>query len=77
MIGRDTFSALAPDLGPKQNRKQNGYVTLFHFCCVVHGGQLNGQHTGTKLIAAFAADKICGNMLEPARMSTTTAAAVV
>ena len=63
MIGRDTFSVLAPVLGPSQ---KNGYVTS----STVHGGQHDTTHVTFELLmhAAFVADKNWGFMLEPARV---------
>ena len=62
MIGRDTFSVLAPVLGPSQ---KNGYVTS----STVHGCQHDTKYVTFQLLlhAAFVADKNWGFMLEPAR----------
>ena len=62
VIGRDTFSVLAPVLGPSQ---KNGYVTS----STVHGGQHDTTHVTFELLmhAAFVADKNWGFMPEPAR----------
>ena len=67
MIGRDTFSAVAPVLGPQQKNWVGLYVTLFHF---FNGGQHDTKYVTFELLllyAAIVADEILGFMLEPAR----------
>ena len=63
MIGRDTFSALAPALGPQQKKLA---VTLFHCSWRQH----DTRYATFELLlhAAFVADEIWGFMLEPARV---------
>ena len=64
MIGRDTFSALAPVLHPQPKK----LATLLS-STVVHGGQHDTEYVTFELLlhAPFVADKIWGFMLEPAR----------
>ena len=70
MIGWDTFSAVAPVLGPKQKLAMSPSST-------VHGGQHDTKYVTFELLlrAAFLADIFWGDKLEPAR--TTTAAVPV
>ena len=53
MIGRDTFSALAPVLGPSQKMAMSPYS-------IVHGGQHNTKYVILELLlhATFVADEI-------------------
>ena len=62
MIGRDTFSALAPVLGPLKKLVMSPSST-------VHGGQHDTKYVTFELLlhAAFVADEIWGDTLEPAR----------
>ena len=62
MIGRDTFSVLAPVLGPQQKK---GAMSPFP---TVYGGQHDTRYVTFELLmhAAFVADEIWGFMLEPA-----------
>ena len=65
MVGRDTFSMLAPALG---SPLKNGYVVLFR--CYFHGGyEYNAKYVTSEYIlqAAFAVDTIQGVQLESAR----------
>ena len=57
MIGRSTFSALAPVLGLQQK--------------TVYGGQHDTKYVTFELLlhAAFVADEIWGFTLEPARIA--------
>ena len=68
MIGRDTFSALAPVLGPQQKKLASSMSPS----CTVHGGQHDTKHVAFEFLlhAAFVADEIRGNMLEPAHIGT-------
>ena len=63
MIGRDTFSVLAPVLVIEQN----GYAC--HPLPLVHGGQHDTKYMTCELLlhAAFVADEISGFALETAR----------
>ena len=67
MIGRDTFSALAPVLHPQPKK----LATLLS-STVVHGGQHDTKYVTFDLImnAAFVADEVRGFMLDPARICT-------
>ena len=60
MIGRDTFSVLAPVLGPQQKK------WICHPSSTVHGGQHDTKYVTFELLmhAAFVADEIGGVMLE-------------
>ena len=62
MIGRNTFSAQAPVLGPEQKSWLSPSST-------VYGGQHDTKYVPFELIwqAAFVADEIWGFMREPAR----------
>ena len=64
MIGRDTFSVLAPVLGPQQNKKAMSPSST------VYGGQHDTKYVTFELLmhAAFVADETWGFMPEPARM---------
>ena len=55
MIGRDTFSVLAPVLGPKQKKAMSPFSTI-------HGGQHDTKYLTFELLmhAAFVADEIWG-----------------
>ena len=69
MVGGDTFSPLAPVLGPDQ---QNGLchpLPLF----AVHGDQCDTEYVTFEqlLHAGFAADIIWGDKLGPARTART------
>ena len=63
MIGRDTFSVLAPALGPLTKKLAMSPPST------VHGGQHDTKYGTFELLmhAAFVADEICSFMLEPAR----------
>ena len=63
MIGRDTFSALAPVLGPQQKKLATSPS------CTIHGDQDDTKHVTFELLlhAAFVADELWSDMLEPAR----------
>ena len=63
MIGRDTFSALAPVLGPSQEK------LVMSPSSTVHGGQYDTKYMAFELLlrVAFVPDEIWGFMLEPAR----------
>ena len=63
MIGRDTFSVLAPVLGPLTKKMAMSPSST------VHGGQHDTQYVTFELQihAAFVTDEIWGFMLEPAR----------
>ena len=65
MIDRDTFSALAPVLGPEQKMAMPPSST-------VHGGQHDTEYVTFELLlhAAFVADETWHDMLEPDGMIT-------
>ena len=65
MIGRDTLSALAPVLGPSQKK-----LAMSPFSTAVHGGQHDTKYVTFEFLvhAAFVADEIWGDILEPARI---------
>ena len=64
MIARDTFSALAPVLGPQQKKLAMSPSST------AHGGQHDTKYVAFEFLlhAAFVADEIWGFVLEPARI---------
>ena len=69
MIGRDTFSALAPMLGPYQKNWLCHPLPLFMAVSMI----TNTWYVTLELLlhAAFVADEIWGDMLTPARTYPT------
>ena len=69
MIGRDTFSVLAPVLGPLTKKMAMSPSST------VHGRQHDTKYVTFELLmhAAFVADEIWGFIPEPARMSPSSA----
>ena len=69
MIGRDTFSALAPVLGPPTKK-----LAMPPSCTAVHGGQHDIKYVTFELLlhAAFVADETLGDMLENQLVCDTT-----
>ena len=69
MVGRDSFSPLAPALGStRTSTKNTGYVTLFRRSLVVSMMPNTRYITFEQILqAAFVTDTIWGVQLKPAR----------